>query len=67
MLSENPEIRYSLGLFSFNDEPICVPEELVDEEHPLQYNPFNMREYFNAQKALIAHRKELTIKAFCGI
>ncbi|KAH0987726.1 hypothetical protein GBA52_014903 [Prunus armeniaca] len=33
------EIRYSLGLFTFNNGVIQVPEELVDESHPLLYNP----------------------------
>ncbi|KAK9997557.1 hypothetical protein SO802_022243 [Lithocarpus litseifolius] len=67
MLTENLETRYSLGLFSFNNKTICVPEELVDEEHPLQYKPLNLRDYAEAQKALIAHQKELSVKAFCGV
>ena len=36
-LSTENEIRYSLELFAFNDGSICVPEELVDKDHPLQY------------------------------
>ncbi|KAA3479385.1 2'-deoxymugineic-acid 2'-dioxygenase [Gossypium australe] len=30
--------RYSLGLFAFNNGTIQVPEELVDDLHPLKYN-----------------------------
>ncbi|XVF86720.1 hypothetical protein PTKIN_Ptkin18bG0064700 [Pterospermum kingtungense] len=36
---ENKE-RYSLALFSFSDETIETPKELVDEVHPLLFQPF---------------------------
>ncbi|KAB1214323.1 putative 2-oxoglutarate-dependent dioxygenase AOP1.2 [Morella rubra] len=49
MLSEEQTVRYSLGLFAFNDGIIQVPEELVDDEHPLLYKPFNILDYVKAQ------------------
>ncbi|KAG6726805.1 hypothetical protein I3843_02G084700 [Carya illinoinensis] len=64
MLVENEE-RYSLGTFAFHEGTIHVPEELIDEKHPLQYNPFNNNEYAKAQVALI--QKEISLKSFCGV
>ena len=60
LLAENFETRYSLWLFSHNNKTICVPEELVDEEHPLHYKPLNLRDYAQEQKRLIAYQKELS-------
>ena len=44
-----------------------MPEELVDEEHPLHYKPLNLRDYAQEQKRLIAYQKELSLKVFCGV
>ncbi|KAM4114058.1 hypothetical protein ACJW30_04G042000 [Castanea mollissima] len=64
-ISENEtRTRSSFGLFTFYDETINVPEELVDEEHPLRYKPLNILEYL---KANVGHGGELSIKAYCGI
>lgn len=64
MLSEEQTVRYSLGLFAFNDGIIQVPEELVDDEHPLLYKPFNILDYVKAQ---VGYGKELSVKTFCGV
>ncbi|KAK4566960.1 hypothetical protein RGQ29_002990 [Quercus rubra] len=64
-ISENEtRTRYSFGLFTFYDKITSVPEELVDEEHPLRYKPLNIFEYL---KANVGHGGELSIKAYCGI
>ncbi|KAK6148929.1 hypothetical protein DH2020_016454 [Rehmannia glutinosa] len=48
VIMKGSEERYSLGLFSFiKDLKIQVPEELVDDEHPLQYKPFGHYEYIH--------------------
>ncbi|WCJ40493.1 2-oxoglutarate (2OG) and Fe(II)-dependent oxygenase superfamily protein [Euphorbia peplus] len=54
--------RYSMGLFTFNNGIIEVPEELVDEEHPLMYRPFDHTHllHFFAQT-------RTPIQAYCGI
>ncbi|XP_050257941.1 2-oxoglutarate-dependent dioxygenase AOP3-like [Quercus robur] len=67
LLAENLETRYSLGLFSHNNKTICVPEELVDEEHPLHYKPINLRDYAQEQNRLVAYGKELSLEVFCGV
>lgn len=37
---ESEEVRYSVGLFSFLTGLVKAPKELIDEDHPLQYKPF---------------------------
>lgn len=61
------ETRYSFGLFEYYDGLLHVPEELVDEEHPLKYKPFHNFEFTKAQKELHWSRGDLTVKAFCGV
>ncbi|XP_047956864.1 probable 2-oxoglutarate-dependent dioxygenase AOP1 [Salvia hispanica] len=43
------EARYSIGLFSVPKEGCVIktPEELVDEDHPLLYNPFDYHRFLN--------------------
>jgi hypothetical protein len=53
-----------LALFTFNEGTIHVPEELVDEEHPLQYKPFDHIEYVRSEKG---HGTENPIKVYCGV
>ncbi|CAL9029025.1 unnamed protein product [Prunus brigantina] len=43
-LREN-EVRYSLGLFSFQEGVIQIPNELIDKDHPNQYKPVHLLEY----------------------
>lgn len=54
------ETRYSLGLFAFYRGNLQVPEELIDEEHPLQYKLFD-------HLALLNFGYSANIKAYCGI
>nr|XP_048329796.1 deoxypodophyllotoxin synthase-like [Ziziphus jujuba var. spinosa]XP_048329799.1 deoxypodophyllotoxin synthase-like [Ziziphus jujuba var. spinosa] len=60
--------RYSMGLFTFNNGVIQVPDEMVDDEHPLLYNPFDhprfIRFFINADMAIKANNPT---KAFCGV
>ncbi|OIV90453.1 hypothetical protein TanjilG_01931 [Lupinus angustifolius] len=54
------ETRYSLGLFAFYKGILEVPEELIDDEHPLKYKPFDHLALLNLTYS--AH-----IKAYCGV
>ncbi|CAK7356623.1 unnamed protein product [Dovyalis caffra] len=61
------EPRYSVGLFSFVKGIIKVPEELIDEENPLRFKPFEsfgLLRYFFTEEG---RGKESTIKAYCGV
>ncbi|KAI5660552.1 hypothetical protein M9H77_29345 [Catharanthus roseus] len=62
------EDRYSLGLFTFiRDSKIEVPEELVDEDHPLQFRPFDHYKFLHFALSEEGKKSESPIKAFCGV
>ena len=62
---ENKE-RYSVGLFTFIKGVINVPEELVDEEHPLQYKSIYNLAYNRFYLTKEARNSVCLIKDFCG-
>lgn len=66
IMKENKK-RYSLGLFSFSNGMINVPEELVDDEHPILYKPFNHFEFMRFNQREAAKRFVCPIKAYCGV
>ncbi|KAK6153510.1 hypothetical protein DH2020_013149 [Rehmannia glutinosa] len=58
--------KYSIGLFSYMREVLQVPEELVDDENPLKFKPFNNMEFHNyCMKGGPTARE--AIRAYCGI
>ncbi|KAF5956808.1 hypothetical protein HYC85_004033 [Camellia sinensis] len=59
--------RYSLGLFSINKGTIHIPRELVDEQHPLQFHPFDNLGLLLYSYADVYTRSESCIKDYCGI
>ncbi|XP_057502886.1 probable 2-oxoglutarate-dependent dioxygenase AOP1 [Actinidia eriantha] len=61
------EARYSLGLFSFQKEIIHVPEELVDDEHPLQFKPFDHFGLLRFFHANVETQTECSAKVYCGV
>ncbi|KAK7278942.1 hypothetical protein RJT34_23983 [Clitoria ternatea] len=60
VLMSGNETRYSLGLFAFYRGILQVPEELIDEEHPLQYKPFD-------HLALLNFTYSANMKVYCGV
>ncbi|KAI3826589.1 hypothetical protein L1987_00637 [Smallanthus sonchifolius] len=62
--------RYSLVLSSFvKDLKIEVPQELVDEDHPLQFKAFDHYEYIKyvSDTTVEGNRMKGAISAYCGI
>ncbi|KAL2338109.1 hypothetical protein Fmac_012555 [Flemingia macrophylla] len=59
--------RYSMGLFSLGGKMVETEEELVDEEHPRRYKPFDHYEYLRFYATKKASESKSRIKAFCGI
>lgn len=61
-MSKKDEERFSIGFFTFSKEGylVNVPKELVDEDHPLLYKPFDGIKYINQRlvkdKAMIVSR-----------
>ncbi|XP_031282287.1 probable 2-oxoglutarate-dependent dioxygenase AOP1 [Pistacia vera] len=60
--------RISLVSTTFHKGPaLSVPDELVDEEHPLRYKPFNHLEYRKVHIELGLKKIGYSIEAHCGV
>ncbi|KAK1578615.1 hypothetical protein Q3G72_031713 [Acer saccharum] len=67
IINERAIDRYSLGLFSFSNGIVEVPEELVDEQRPLKYKPFEhlgLLRFFRTDEGL---KSKCPIKAYSGL
>ncbi|GFP95365.1 probable 2-oxoglutarate-dependent dioxygenase aop1 [Phtheirospermum japonicum] len=68
VIIKGKEERYSVGLFTFiKDVKIKVPAELVDDEHPLRFKPFDHYKYIHFYYTEEGKRSKCPIKAYCGI
>ncbi|KAF5206768.1 2-oxoglutarate-dependent dioxygenase DAO [Thalictrum thalictroides] len=61
--------RFSYALFASPKEGVIieVPEELVDQEHPLLYKPFNFMDFFNQFLATDLKFNENPLEAYTGV
>ncbi|KAF5466676.1 hypothetical protein F2P56_016582 [Juglans regia] len=61
--------RYSAGLFSIPKEGYIIkaPEELVDEEHPLLFKPFDHVEFLAFYYTEAGQRAESALTTYCGV
>ncbi|KAI9084657.1 hypothetical protein K1719_033439 [Acacia pycnantha] len=68
MIKGNLE-RYSSGFFSKpkRGHLVKAPEELVDEEHPLQFKPFEFIEFLDYYHTDDARKHRIPLKAYCGV
>uniref|UniRef100_A0A2N9I9X9 Fe2OG dioxygenase domain-containing protein n=1 Tax=Fagus sylvatica TaxID=28930 RepID=A0A2N9I9X9_FAGSY len=66
MLNGN-ETRYSLGFFSFINGMLHIPKELVDEEHPPRYKPFDHFEFLRFDRTEEGQKSKCSIKDYCGV
>lgn len=60
------ETRYTAALFSFLSKTVEAPEELVDDEHPLKYKPFehlDLLKFFDTNGL----RSQDILQDFCGV
>jgi isopenicillin N synthase-like dioxygenase len=60
------EEKYTMALFSFMCEKVEVPNELVDEENPLQFKPFHHLDFIEFLRGGRGRVPRL-IKDFCGL
>ncbi|KAF5188953.1 2-oxoglutarate-dependent dioxygenase AOP2 [Thalictrum thalictroides] len=61
------DVRYSMAFFSFKEGMLQIPDEMVDEEHPLLYKPFNHRAFHAFATSKGDQKFDSQIKAFCGV
>ncbi|KAL5574618.1 hypothetical protein UlMin_016317 [Ulmus minor] len=69
VMMKGNEARYSLGLFSIPKAGYIIkaPEELVDEEHPLLFKPFDHVEFLGFYYSEAGQRAESALKTYCGV
>ena len=67
MMSGN-RTRYTVMLFTVPKAEYIIKavEELVDEEHPLQFKPFKYSEYLALRSAEAGKNFEAPLKAYFG-
>ncbi|CAK7356622.1 unnamed protein product [Dovyalis caffra] len=65
------EARYSAGFFTGFKAGhfLKAPEELIDEEHPLLYKPYDYFEFLKFLKTWVPNAKpyQCGLKAYCGV
>ncbi|WCJ40732.1 2-oxoglutarate (2OG) and Fe(II)-dependent oxygenase superfamily protein [Euphorbia peplus] len=67
VVMEGEDVRYSIGFFGFITGMIEVPKELVDEEHPLKYNPFDQYKYIEFFLSDPTKYDVKSVKGYCGV
>ncbi|CAK9137917.1 unnamed protein product [Ilex paraguariensis] len=61
------ETRYTIALFSFLRNMVQVPEELIDEDHPMQFKPFVHVDLLKFYDTGHGRRSQNILKDFCGV
>ncbi|XP_047312425.1 probable 2-oxoglutarate-dependent dioxygenase AOP1 [Impatiens glandulifera] len=64
---EGKGTRYTIALFSFLSKIVQVPEEMIDEENPLQFKPFENVDLLNFYATEAGRRSQDILKDFCGV
>ncbi|VVA22318.1 PREDICTED: probable [Prunus dulcis] len=64
VMMRDKEVRYSVLLSTFHSGTISVPEELIDDQHPLRYKPLNHLQYLASQ---LGQNYRVCVNNFCGL
>ncbi|XP_057968067.1 probable 2-oxoglutarate-dependent dioxygenase AOP1 [Malania oleifera] len=69
VMMRGEQARYSAGLFSIPKEGYMIkaPEELVDDEHPLLFKPFDHFEFLGFYYSEAGQKAQSALKTYCGI
>lgn len=59
--------RYSMGFFTNISGIVAAPEELIDEEHPRKYKPYNYYGLLDFYAENVELFKECTVKAYASV
>lgn len=68
VMMRGDEARYSIGLFSVPKAGYLIkaPEEMVDEEHPLLFKPYDHIKFLEFYYTEAGQRSPSALKAYCG-
>ncbi|OMO67457.1 Isopenicillin N synthase [Corchorus olitorius] len=70
MAAGNDKTRYSAGFFSYlkGGCEVKIPEELVNEQNPLLFKPFDFDEFFTSFLSEVRRGSSgLTLKTYCAV
>ncbi|KAG5602037.1 hypothetical protein H5410_033407 [Solanum commersonii] len=69
VLIRGSERRYSIGLFSTPKDgyTITTPKELINEDHPLLFKPYNHLEFLTFSYTEEGMQCESALKTYCGV
>ncbi|CAN1141708.1 Probable 2-oxoglutarate-dependent dioxygenase AOP1.2 [Linum perenne] len=69
VLMSNSEARYSVGLFVVPKDGYIIqsPEEMVDEEHPRLFKPYDFVDFFKFYDTEAGQKSPDALQEFCGI
>ncbi|XP_057969343.1 probable 2-oxoglutarate-dependent dioxygenase AOP1 [Malania oleifera] len=70
VIVEAEKPRYSVGVFALGLGMVETPEELVDDEHPLMFKPFNhvgLLEFYYSEEGRKIGRSLEVINAYCAV
>ncbi|WCJ40648.1 2-oxoglutarate (2OG) and Fe(II)-dependent oxygenase superfamily protein [Euphorbia peplus] len=69
VMMKGNEARYSAGLFSIPKAGYIIkaPEELIDEEHPLLFKPFDHVQFLGFYYTEAGQRTPSALKTYCGV
>lgn len=69
VMMSGSEARYSVGLFSVPKGGYIInsPEELVDEEHPLLFKPFDHVDFLGFYYTEAGQKCQSALKTYCGV
>ncbi|XP_057772956.1 probable 2-oxoglutarate-dependent dioxygenase AOP1 isoform X2 [Salvia miltiorrhiza] len=68
VMMSGDEARYSIGLFSVPKPGYMIkaPEEMVDEEHPLLFNPYDHHRFLQFYYTEAGQKSPAALKEYCG-
>jgi len=67
MDKQGKETRYTIALFSFLSKKVQIPDEFVDDDHPLQFKPFDHIDLLNFYVTENGRKSQNILKDFCGV
>lgn len=69
VIMKGKEARYSMALFSYQKGIVEIPEELIDEEYPRSFVPFDHLGLLNffAKQVQMGRLSDCRMKSYCGV